>query len=103
MIVKQEEVLALFRGPGPCENCGKVCKRLEPHHWRCRGADGGARLDLPINLIALGSAFDCGCHQRAQNGIIPSEQILWIIARREGSTPRRIEARIWKILRTPKK
>jgi len=103
LIHKDEAVLDLFRGPGQCELCGARCKRREPHHWRARGAGGGARLDIRENLIALGSAFDCACHVRAEAGLINRQVLLFVIALREHSTPKRIEARIFKLLRTPKR
>jgi|HubBroStandDraft_4_1064222.scaffolds.fasta_scaffold00070_28 hypothetical protein len=80
-----ESLLDLFRGSGRCHYCNKWCRRLEPHHLVKRGAGGWSRVDRPRNLIALGSAFDCGCHHNAENGKHPTySDCLAIVAQREG-------------------
>jgi len=100
MIVIDEPMLDLFRGPGRCEGCGKPCRRREPHHIKKRGLGGGSRLDIPINLIALGSAFDCACHIKAEAGTLPKAKLLEIVAGREGRTPEQVELEIYRLLRT---
>jgi hypothetical protein len=102
MIVKDEKMLAFFRGSGPCESCGKHCENLAPHHWKPRGMGGGSRLDIPINLISLGSDYDCPCHWRAQNNARFNNDLLVIIARREGRTAADIVSEINLRLRTHK-
>lgn len=76
--------LVAFRTWGPCEGCGRPCKR-EAAHVIAKGQGGGKTLNLPLNLIALGGACDCGCHRRSHDGIAtPNGTLLDIVARREG-------------------
>ncbi len=100
---KDPEILKQFRGTGPCEACRRWCWRLECHHWRSRGHGGGSRIDLPINLIALGGAFACNCHGYAQRSKEFNDSLLPIIARREGTTPEAIREEINRLLREGKK
>jgi hypothetical protein len=104
MIIISEATLDLFRGPGPCENCGKWCRRREPHHYKPKGFGGGSRLDMPENLISLGSTpnWECQCHNLAEAKKIPPEKILATIAKREGKTPEEIKQILWDKLREPK-
>ena len=62
-----EKTLDLFRVAGPCEICDRWCQVREPAHWI---AVAQGRLDLSINLLALGSTsrFSCGCHRAAHDG-----------------------------------
>ncbi len=99
MIVVNESLLDTFRGPGKCEWCLRQCRRLEPHHWKPRGHGGGSRLDIPENLIAMGPAFECGCHNAAENGHIARQDVLTRIAARLGKTPEECQQRIWDLLR----
>ena len=102
MRVVSEKTLDLFRGRGECSCCGRWCRRLEPHHWYPKGAGSGARLDIPENLIALGSAFDCACHKKAEDGNVPRSKLLALIALREGKLPEEVLAVIYDMLRRPK-
>jgi hypothetical protein len=97
-----EPTLDLFRASGPCEWCRRYCRRREPHHLACRGMGGGARLDIPCNLIALGSTrnWDCTCHEKIQRGRIDSADVLALVARREGVTAEDVVAvrsLIWRL------
>lgn len=102
MKVIDEELLKTCRTSGLCEYCGKSCRSREPHHLFCRGIGGGGRLDIPINLLALGAAFECPCHRLFHAGKISRLQMLEKIAEREGRTADDIEAEIRLISRTPK-
>lgn len=104
MIVVNETLLDEFRGPGPCEWCGKPCKRREPHHLWARGIGGGSRMDIRINLIALGHSetFQCGCHKRIHAGGLDRHQMIEVVAKRERTDPDLIQAVVWLLCRTPK-
>ncbi len=104
MILIDEAVLDLFRGPGQCEWCSEGCVTREPHHyWIKRGHGGGSRLDHPWNLVALGGAFDCGCHGAAHEGRSPTRlELLGVAARREGVAAGVIERELYRLLRAPK-
>jgi hypothetical protein len=102
VIVTSEETLALFRGPGPCELCRRWCRFREPHHIFARGQGGGARLDIPENLLALGGPWECGCHTRAQLYVVPRAAQLAVAARREATTVEAIVELVQLILRTGK-
>ena len=63
MKIKDEKTLDLYRGPGFCEWCRNWCVRREPDHIECKGMGGGRRLDIHVNLLALGSSLDLHpCH-----------------------------------------
>ena len=102
MVVIDEKLLDTFRGPGLCGVCGRYCRRREPHHHKPRGHGAGSRLDIPENLIAVGSAFDCGCHVRIENGNVARKFVLAKIAARLGKTPEECWQRICDVLREPK-
>lgn len=103
MKIINKELLNEFRRPGRCEYCGRVCKKLrDPHHLWGRGLGGGERLDVRINLMSLGFAFDCNCHGKFHNGQIKKEDLVAIVAKREGTTPEAIEEEIWRLRREPK-
>lgn len=59
-----------------CERCGKPATG-EPHHLRYRSHGGS---DIPENLIQL--CFDC--HRAVHDGKIPRDELLKIVAEREG-------------------
>jgi hypothetical protein len=86
MNVVDEKVLDRFRGPGKCEWCGHLRKRLDAAHIFTRGA---GRLDLPINLVGL-----CHwCHVCHHNGATPTRaQLLVVAAIREGWPPDAMES-----------
>jgi hypothetical protein len=66
---------------------------------------GGFRLDVRINLIALGSsaAFQCQCHTEVHAGTISRADLLLIVAQREGVLQGEIETEIYRLRREPKK
>jgi hypothetical protein len=85
MIIIDEDLLDEFRGPGPCEWCGKSCLRREPHHIFARALGGGGRLDIRCNLVGLGSSifWECACHQAAHAGLISRLELLQVAGQRE--------------------
>jgi len=100
MIVRSEKTLALFRGPGLCEYCGCRCVR-EVHHALI--TKGRGRLDVPMNLIAAGSPFDCCCHDQAHRQVKDFKaRSLKIISLREHLAGDYIVAALNRLLRAPK-
>lgn len=90
MRYENEKTLDLFRGPGTCEWCLRFCPVREPAHIFARGMGGGGRLDVRINLVALGSTklFACPCHTNNHSGHEPTQNdLIFIVARRERVNP----------------
>jgi hypothetical protein len=93
MQIENETLLQEFRTPGPCEICCRFAPIREPHHVQTRGFGGGQRLDIRVNLVAVGSslkkkgsgfrAFTCHCHKLAQAYKIETDFLVAIIAKRE--------------------
>lgn len=83
-----EKLLGRFRGPGRCEVCGIWSEVRDAHHAFERGHNSWKRIDLPWNLISLGSMLgsNCQCHQAFHNGRLKRGRILEIIAAREKVT-----------------
>lgn len=86
-----QALLNYFRQAGDCELCYRWFARREPHHIFARGTGSHKRLDLPINLIALGSGpyGGCGCHTwiHSDPSFSPEEKLwrcLETVIRREG-------------------
>lgn len=104
MTIDDPRLLSEFRTPGKCEWCGKWCRVREPAHLWAKGMGGGARLDIRINLIALGStlAFECTCHTDHHAGHRPiREDLLAVVANREKTRQDTIEEAIWSLRRLP--
>lgn len=74
-----------------CERCRRPAFG-EPHHIFTRGAGGP---DIKENLIQL-----CTCHDLAHRGKIPRQELMEIVARREGTTADEIERIIRGKMRT---
>ncbi len=104
MKIVRPKTLDLYRGPGRCEWCKKPCSKREPHHLRCRGTNSSKQVDIPINLIALGSTplFACSCHTKIGDGNIKASDVLALVAEREGTTPEAITEVMDLIIRLPK-
>lgn len=95
MRLVSELTLEKFRH-GPCEHCGKV-GRTDPHHVYAKGNE--CRLDIRENLVALCRR----CHTEHHSGHSPTRrELLAIVARREGTTPEAIQAKIWRLRRAEK-
>jgi hypothetical protein len=92
-----EALLEEFRAKRRCEWCGrKLRHRPQPHHIFSRGA---GRLDVRCNLIALGGAADCGCHDLVHVGKPLRRQLLAVAAGREGMTVIQAEQLVWRLRR----
>jgi hypothetical protein len=104
MRVVDEPLLSEFRGPGTCEWCGREVVRREPHHIYARGMGGGGRLDIRANLVALCAPFSGGddCHDAAHDGRITKDELIAVVARREGVQPGAVRDEIFRLLRAPK-
>lgn len=102
--IVSEATLDLFRTAGNCSWCGRYCQKREPHHLWPRGHGGGFRLDVRINLIALGSGslFYCSCHGMVHSGEIARHDLLVLVANREDTRQQDIEAVIPWLQRLPK-
>lgn len=61
-----------------CERCGAYAN-IEPHHVFTVGSGGG---DIAMNLVQLCTS----CHIGAHDGSIKRDELLAIVARREGVT-----------------
>lgn len=102
MTVVDEDLLALFRVPGECELCGVFCQAREPHHVWARGMGAGSRLDVRVNLVALGGTFRCSCHSWIHAGFIPKRAVVSVVALREGMTVDGVISAVHRLLRAPK-
>ena len=104
MKVIRPKVLVPFRTPGPCEFCGKWCQVREPAHIFASGM-GGARLDVSINLVALGSTprFACPCHREHHQGRTPLKcDLMRLTAKREKTTHNAVERVLTWLRNLPK-
>ena|ERR1700733_15449142 len=83
-----ERLLDRYRGPGKCEVCGIWSDMRDAHHAFERGHNSWKRIDLPWNLISLGTMLggQCQCHRRYHNGVLKRARILEVIAARERVT-----------------
>ncbi len=61
-----------------CERCGAYAD-IEPHHVFTVGSGGG---DIAMNLVQLCTS----CHIGAHSGSVKRDELLAIVARREGVT-----------------
>lgn len=94
MIIKDEKVLDLFRGPGVCEWCMRFRYSRDAAHIFARGLGGGHRLDVLENLVSL-----CrDCHQVSHAGKSPTRKdMLALVCKREGVTYEQVLATLWKM------
>jgi hypothetical protein len=99
MIIKNESLLAEFRKRSHCEWCLRPRRgKLEPNHIFGRGAGGGQRLDIRVNLVSL-----CWqCHGDYHDGWIKRRELLEVAAGREGTTVEAIVAEIFALRKAPK-
>ena len=110
MRIPYPDLLKLFRTEGECEVCERPCLVREPHHIRARGVGDVHRLDIRINLIALGSSrpgLGCDCHERVHTwpGVsvdAKTRLLLEKVAEREGDVIwHEIPELIWRIEALP--
>lgn len=73
--VKDRKMIKAMR-KNYCERCGAYAD-IEPHHVFTVGSGGG---DIAMNLIQLCTS----CHIGAHDGSIKRDELLAIVARREG-------------------
>lgn len=101
MRIECEKTLERFRRARRCEACGKASRHgLDPHHALYkRGLGGGSRLDIPLNLVSL---CRWPCHHHAEQGIITRQQMLAVIAKREGVSEIFVDSFLKRVRRTPK-
>lgn len=103
MRIVDPKTLALFRGRGLCGYCGRFNCVREAAHVSARGMGSGKRVDLAINLIALGGVWGCACHDKSHNGKEPTqEQLLAKVAAREGVSVDQIKECLKNIRNLPK-
>ncbi len=67
-----------------------------------KGRSGGFRLDVSINLISLGVAFQCPCHRERHAGNISHADMLAVVATRENTFQDHIERVVYLLRRLPK-
>jgi hypothetical protein len=96
-IIDEKLLNRSYRISTVCMLCGRK-GQCEPEHWICRGQGNGRRLDIDINLLAIGRT----CHTKVHAGEISKHKVLTTISEREGIAPDQIFADVWHILRLPK-
>lgn len=97
MRILDPDMLDRFRSAWRCEWCGRYMPTgCDPAHLFSRGAGGP---DAAINLASL-----CRwCHRSSHDGNEPTrEQLLRIVAAREGTTPEAIVEEVHRLRRMPK-
>lgn len=97
MRIEDEPLLERFRNRLFCEGCGVALRwPAEPHHIFGKGHGGAFRLDVEINLVALGGRFDCNCHRKYHDGggEAGREKFLARVAERTGRTVESIRSEI---------
>ena len=96
MKIIDEQLLQEFREKTSCEWCKRrIFTGLQPHHIFTRGA---GRLDIRCNLVALCIV----CHGEVHAGVIMREDLLTIVAVREGTPQDEIEREIYRLRRLRK-
>jgi hypothetical protein len=91
------QLLAEFRTAGWCEGgCRVWCRRREPHHVVSKGCGGP---DHRLNLLALGTAFDCHCHSDFQQYRRSIEEAQELVAWRESVPVTEVNAVVREIMR----
>ncbi len=101
MVIINEKLLTEFRTAGPCAYCGRRSSIRQPHHIICRGMGSGKRLDVRINLVALGHAFSCPCHADAHRGDIIQADFFAVVAARDNLMQHNIEAVLAALRKIP--
>lgn len=98
------ELLVIFRARRSCEWCKRPLRNAaEPAHVFAKGMGGGGQLDIPCNIVALGSAFECGCHSQQHDGHRPMRcDLLAVVAARYKVTQFMVEHEIYRARLLPK-
>lgn len=98
MKIVNDKLLALYRGPGRCDLCKMSCREREVHHLMSKGAGGGSRMDIPINLCSVGVAFSpCVCHREFHAGSLPRREFIVAVANREFIDPDYVEETLLRL------
>ena len=96
MTIIDEALLDKFRWAQRCDWCkglpGGLC---DPHHIFSRGT---GRLDIRENLVSLCRR----CHGEVHMGQIMRDDLLAIVAKREGTTQDAIRQKVYTLRRTPR-
>ena len=91
MKVIHRALLDKFRLMTVCAFCGRRVIECDPSHIYSRGA---GRVDIPENIVNLCRV----CHNDSHAGYEPTRaQLLAIAAKREGTTPEEITAKVHRI------
>lgn len=99
MKIIDEALLDEFRQSGYCEWCGRWFVRLDAAHVFARGMGGGGRLDVRVNLLGLCRRD----HDLHHAGHKPTrDDLIALIAKREGLTPEAVVAEITRLRNLPK-
>lgn len=100
MRIVNEDLLDEFRAARVCEWCKRKLRYpAHPHHVFCKGMGSATRLDIRINLIALGGPWDCNCHGEFHDGNILRCDLLAVVSQREGRLQDEIEREIYALRR----
>lgn len=91
-----ESLLDEFRRQTRCECCGETTPRCEAHHLTHKG---NCRLDVRENLIGLKPEHHYSHHY---SGKPSRDELLEIVAKREGKTSSEIRALICRLRQLPK-
>lgn len=82
MKIVNDDLMMEFRLAKRCGWCAQPRPGgFDPHHLHARGFGGGSRLDVRINLLPLCRE----CHQNVHTGVITLNDLLAIVAQREGT------------------
>ncbi len=105
MVIKDDAVLAKFRGPGPCEGCKKYFRQRDPHHILRKGIGGGSQLDHPWNLLGVCRR----CHDKIHAATLlikgrraTREDLFALVAIRESVPQHVVEEKLYELRRLPK-
>lgn len=95
MIIECEDTLDEFRRAAVCSWCGrKTPQGCDPDHVFTRGT---GRLDVRINLASL--CRWCHTRRHCQNRDPSRDDLLSLVAEREGTTSDEIQEMIWALRR----
>ena len=99
MTIVDLDLLATFRAATQCGWCRKPTPSgCDPAHLWARGLGGAHRIDASFNLIALCRL----CHTEAHAGNIAREDLLLMVAHRDGVNQCDIVAAVHFLQRIPK-
>jgi hypothetical protein len=93
-IIVNDALLQEFRCKSRCEICSKPSRGgMDPMHIFARGRESAFRMDVFQNIVA-----GCrSCHLRHHSGQIKRDELIEIVAKREGCSPQEILDYLWKL------